>query len=286
MFCASQYMSNSPVTPFSPLALQLEYFKPGQLDRRMNGVVHRKTVPDVIVAQVIEGRYGIVCEHREEILKAGEVFVIPSNQRVTITHHDSAAGRFRSRWIHMRYSWMGVFDYLQNYSLPLAVRGKPANRLGHCMKRALSLLGDSRLNPVSVALDIQNIALRVLEILCAVSQLQANSSSQDSRWKRLHPVLQAIQSHPELAYDIPALAKMVHLSESQFYQSFQSATGLTPMSYVWKVRLESVARLLIGTDDTLAQIAEKTGFSDAFHLSHKFKKTFGISPRNYRQQSL
>lgn len=47
---------------------------------------------------------------------------------------------------------------------------------------------------------------------------------------------------------------------------------------VWKVHLERAARLLLRTDDTLALIAEKTGFSDAFRLSHKLKKAFGISP--------
>ena len=62
--------------------------------------------------------------------------------------------------------------------------------------------------------------------------------------------------------------------------------GISPMHYVWKVRLESAARLLLGTNDTMAQIAEKTGFSDAFHFSHKFKTTYGLSPREYRQEGL
>ena len=132
----------------------------------MNGAVHRKTVPDVILAQVLEGRYGVECGKQSEILTTGEVFVVPANHPVTITHYDSPAGRFRSRWVHMRFSWMGVFDYLQNYSLPLAVRGRAAAKIGRGIGVALQLLGKSgRRNPAPMALEMQINALRILQIL-------------------------------------------------------------------------------------------------------------------------
>jgi hypothetical protein len=131
MDMAPDNMSISPVWSPSPFALQLDYFHPGRMNCQTHGAVHHKTIPDTILAQVLEGRYEVVCDGQEELLQAGEVFVVPARHPVTITHHDSRAGRFRARWIHMRFSWMGVFDYLQSYSLPLAVRGPPHSNRGY-----------------------------------------------------------------------------------------------------------------------------------------------------------
>lgn len=285
MDMAPDNMSISPIWSLSPFALQLDYFHPGRINHPTHGAVHHKTVPDTILAQVLEGRYEVVCDGQEELLQAGEVFVVPARHPVTITHHDSRAGRFRARWIHMRFSWMGVFDYLQSFSLPLAVRGPAAARLGHCMGRALHLHAEPAAHQAPLALQIQTLAIRTLKILCEVSPLREPPPQDDPRWRRLRPVLQWIGDHPEAAHGVPALAARASLSPSRFYELFKSAMGLSPMQHVWKIRLEGAARLLLSTDETMAAIAEKNGFADAFHFSRKFKTAFGLSPREYRRRN-
>jgi AraC-like DNA-binding protein len=56
------------------------------------------------------------------------------------------------------------------------------------------------------------------------------------------------------------------------------------MRYVKIRRLESASHLLLSGDRSLQEIAELTGHSDAFHLSHAFKKQYGLPPRTFRNQ--
>jgi AraC-like DNA-binding protein len=195
------------------------------------------------------------------------------------------AGRFRARWIHMRFSWMGVFDYLQSYSLPLAVRGKAAARLGHCIGRALRMHDPRKTAAPVLALHIQTVAIRTLELLCQESQLLESPPRDDPRWRRLLPVLQWMSDHPESAHDVPSLASRANLSPSRFYEAFKSAMGVSPMQHLWKVRVENAARLLLSTDETMAAIAEKCGFCDPFHFSRRFKSAFGLCPQEYRRRN-
>ena len=44
--------------------------------------------------------------------------------------------------------------------------------------------------------------------------------------------------------------------------------------------------LLEYTRGTLQQIADETGFSSPFYLSLRFKRRYGLSPRDYRRQSV
>ena len=61
---------------------------------------------------------------------------------------------------------------------------------------------------------------------------------------------------------------------------------MSPSDYINDVRLNEVKRLLHSQPSlTLLDIALRTGFSDHAHLSHSFRRKFGISPTQYIRQS-
>jgi len=49
-----------------------------------------------------------------------------------------------------------------------------------------------------------------------------------------------------------------------------------------RVRLERFSQLLIETDQTVAQLAPQVGFKNGTYLTQAFRKTYGITPRQYR----
>ncbi|MNN92645.1 HTH-type transcriptional activator RhaS [compost metagenome] len=74
----------------------------------------------------------------------------------------------------------------------------------------------------------------------------------------------------------------MHFNTNYLYHFMKTHLGITPMQYIYKRRLDKAKDLLTSTDDTLADIASVTGFSDVYHFSKSFKKNTGISPRAYR----
>jgi LacI family transcriptional regulator len=75
------------------------------------------------------------------------------------------------------------------------------------------------------------------------------------------------------------------VSRSNLEVRFKQMLGRTIHDEITRVRLKRVRQLLYAEDDTLAQIAAKTGYLDISHMSRSFKKQFGAWPGEYRIQS-
>lgn len=84
---------------------------------------------------------------------------------------------------------------------------------------------------------------------------------------------------------LPELARSLGVAYSSFRREFVRRTGLSPQQYQGRVRLQRAQRLLGGTDQTIKQIADRLGFSSAFHLSAAFAAHFGLPPREWRRRA-
>jgi AraC-like DNA-binding protein len=82
---------------------------------------------------------------------------------------------------------------------------------------------------------------------------------------------------------LPELAARLHVSPSHLCRVLKRSLGVGPMQCVQLVRLDKVVRLLERTELPVKQVAARTGFANAFHLSARFHHAFGMSPTEYRQ---
>lgn len=82
---------------------------------------------------------------------------------------------------------------------------------------------------------------------------------------------------------VESVADHVGYSRAQFSKKFCLQLGVTPSQYIVELRLQQVCKLLIETDDTLEQIAEQSGFKNAFYLSRVFTQHMNMNPSLYRK---
>ena len=94
-----------------------------------------------------------------------------------------------------------------------------------------------------------------------------------------------VYERPEHPWTVAELASRVALSRSAFSGRFRRATGDAPMRYVGRVRLTRAAEYLHGTSASLMEIARLCGYGSDVSLSKAFKRTFGVSPGRYRNES-
>ncbi len=104
----------------------------------------------------------------------------------------------------------------------------------------------------------------------------------------LHPtVMQAMQLlEARLAHrwSLFELAEELHLAPGYLVRLFTAATGLPPMAYLSRCRVESAAALLLDTTDPVSQIGQAVGWPDQNYFARRFKAHFGLSATAYRKR--
>ncbi len=91
--------------------------------------------------------------------------------------------------------------------------------------------------------------------------------------------------HGNLAHGwtLDELGQQVGLSRSALAERFRGALGDTPLNHLRTLRMQKALQLLADTRQTLEQVAQAVGYQDAFGFSKVFKRTTGLSPRQFRE---
>lgn len=77
-------------------------------------------------------------------------------------------------------------------------------------------------------------------------------------------------------------AALVGLSATYLSKKFKKVTGRSFAEYINYIRLRQAARKLLTTDDNITQISCDCGFNSSNYFKDCFKKTYHMSPREYR----
>lgn len=101
---------------------------------------------------------------------------------------------------------------------------------------------------------------------------------------RLKQMLDYIDLHYSQDIRLKDLAVHANISESEVLRAFRKVMGITPFQHITQHRLNHAASLLLSTDDKVANIAEKSGFSDVSYFTKVFREKYGLPPAQYRKQ--
>jgi len=101
--------------------------------------------------------------------------------------------------------------------------------------------------------------------------------------ERLRSALEFMRKNFRGNIGVPDLARAAHFSEARFRTVFRQAVGMPPGEYLARLRLLHATRRLARYEESLAEVAEKSGFSSASYFCNVFKKAFGSTPEAYRK---
>lgn len=82
---------------------------------------------------------------------------------------------------------------------------------------------------------------------------------------------------------IEHLARSLGYHRTYLCKMFKQSTGLSPMQYLFNIRMER-AKQLLQTAMTIDQVASSVGFNDALYFSKQFHKWSGSAPSVYRKE--
>jgi AraC-like DNA-binding protein len=78
------------------------------------------------------------------------------------------------------------------------------------------------------------------------------------------------------------LARVTQMSPFALLRAFRGQTGLPPHAYLNQQRVR-IARMLLDSGVSPAEVATQTGFADQAHLTRHFKRVVGVPPGAYQR---
>ena len=100
----------------------------------------------------------------------------------------------------------------------------------------------------------------------------------------VYTALQFIKTHTNQPIGVPDVVECVGKSRSAFLKQFHDETGTTVGKAIMEAKLQEAKMLLAYSDKSLAEISAFLYFSGQPYFQNMFKKTFGVTPLEYRRK--
>jgi len=124
-----------------------------------------------------------------------------------------------------------------------------------------------------------------IELIVTLSRMYVSGESLHNRViHRLARVFTYMEQHITSPVSLDELIDVSGMSASTLTRAFRRSTGLSPISYHLRMRIDRARALLQDTQLTITDIAYELGFSDSNYFSRQFRKIVGIPPRMYRNR--
>lgn len=101
---------------------------------------------------------------------------------------------------------------------------------------------------------------------------------------QLGRVLHLMHGEPATPWTLAELARRAAMSRTVLVERFGGQLGLSPMAYLANWRMQLASGMLVGSQASLARIAEAVGYQSEAAFSRAFKRCQGTSPALWRRQ--
>ena len=246
--------------------------------------LHYHTSAEII--QVTAGRILLLSGSAHAECAQGDlIFVPPSTvHRVTSLTEDAAIRGVIyepavMEMADLQLSFSALFTAAQRMQYVVPAESDGWQELCACIDRIHDLYED-----VSVAARMQTAAclLQMEARLIQLFGLEENAA--DHRFRKLMPVLDYLKEHYAEKIQLSQLSSLIHVCDDRLIRLFKEVTGETPVAWLTNLRIEACIKLLATTDDTIAAIAEQTGFGSDTYMTRVFKQKLGTTPGRYRHK--
>jgi AraC family transcriptional regulator, arabinose operon regulatory protein len=213
---------------------------------------------------------------REYLPKPGQLVLMPAGiiQSFSTVNENT----FTKYWCHFTATIgdKNLFDILRP---PFFIDVKDFAGLEN---RFEDLICSYRSVEITASLRVKSILLEMIAYYLDSAVVEEVHMHPGAAIEKMNHVLDYIDSHVGENIKVEQLSRMLHFHPNYFIKFFREHVGSSPIHYINKIRLEKAKGLIHGTELTMTEIAEKTGFGSLFHFSRSFKNHTGFSPSEFR----
>ena len=231
---------------------------------------------------VMQGEIMHTINGQEKLCKRGDAWLMRPNDLHALRFSSAASQNYQN--INFIFSSQFAEQLLRPHRDP--------NELINAQRPLSFSINESDLNSIyDKCLYTQNLPKEQYEASAKllVAQLMLIFLEQDTVFDLKYPVwfnnfLIYISTPANFDLSLKELSQATPYSYSRLAVLFKEYTGITFASYVTEKKLTYAKQLLRTTSMTTLQISEKLGYTSLSAFNHLFKKTFSMTPSEYRKK--
>jgi len=150
-----------------------------------------------------------------------------------------------------------------------------------------------RISSVLLSMQEMNSLQRISQMVHLVVLMTEPESNTEIAGKRksiereqrlLQEVEIYVTCNAQRDFRLEDIAKHVGMNRTSFCVFFKRSTGRTFISYLNAYRMKLACKLLRESHLSVSEVCYKSGFNDVPYFNRSFKRMFGMSPTEYRNQ--
>lgn len=256
------------------------------------------TFNDLVVTSMLKGKKVMhLFEEPGFDYLPGETVVVPANETMRIDFPEAESGKptqcialaidaarisYTLDMLNERYPkeghhslWeLNYKDYHFNNDAALAM---------HINKMVYICTGNNKDKDILADLALQELIIRLAQ------HQHIKTSKAGNRLESKHPlyyVTKFIREHISEKLRLEDLYKMACMSKVTFYRCFKKEFGISPIEYILHERIRRAKQLLSFQHTSISDVCYELGFMDPNYFHRQFKKTEGITPKQFRLLSI
>ena len=222
------------------------------------------------MVQSVEGSYEVALgDAPAEKTDEGGFFIAPSQISQNIVHHsDPTTNMMLNRWVFIDVIINDHYRIEYLYDFPLIIP-EPERKQMEVIFNELFEKDD--------ICDRMSLYYQMIKLLLKLGRPKSVAGN-----TAILKSIEYMHKNYRSPLNVSELARVAHMSESNFYAVFKKQFGSSPISYLNHYRLTLASDMLKQSDAPVKEIAEAVGFTDQLYFSKLFKRTYRVSPREYR----
>lgn len=167
----------------------------------------------------------------------------------------------------------------------------PARDKAELEARARQVAGQYELDVEALCAQIPGVKYRTREYIDAITELLEmcanhiwlNSFISVHNEGLAHSIDYYIQQNLSQDLQLDTLCNVFSISRGTLYNISKKNFGCGITEYVTICRLNAAKKMLVRPDMRISEVAEAVGYPDANYFTRIFKKTTGLTPREYKE---
>lgn len=263
----SKYKSGSFLWHWHP-ELEITLVLEGEMLYKVNQCTYHMKTGDVLLSNA-------------NVLHAGLMQNMEDCKYASVTFASKMLYGFYESVMRKKY----VEPFVQNFSLPAVYVDTSLDwyeEFAGCVRRIINLYEQkSEFFEIEIVETLQKLWRCMLKNLPGNLPYAEHSKVERNR-------MRAIMDYLEVNYmnkiQMKDIAAQIHLCESECSRLFKRYMNVSLFTFLQEYRVERSLEFLLGSGDSIMEVAQKSGFTDSNYYAKVFARVKGCSPQKYRKQ--